>query len=103
LLTSEPAPAAVRRADDAALAIRQQHRQAIGHHHRAGDAALGGPAGIGLGAVAACAASSADDARPCTCFRNTGCACKAGGEAHAVLGDGRGSSPTWSPRFRTRK
>ena len=42
----QPAPAGMGRAHRARRG--QQHRQAIGHLHRAGEARLGGDAGIGL-------------------------------------------------------
>jgi hypothetical protein len=42
-------PAGMGGGHGAAIGRREQHRQAVGHLHRAGDAGLVGPGGIGLG------------------------------------------------------
>jgi hypothetical protein len=63
--------AAVGGADNPDRRGRPAARQAVRHHHRAGDAALAGPAGIGS-VPSGVSASSRTTPWPCTCFRNTG-------------------------------
>ena len=81
----------------------EQHRQAVGDLHRAGDAGLGRDAGVGLvtGAPAAASAASRRTTRaPCTWLRKTGAAPHRLGEQRAVARrPPPASSPTASPRF----